>query len=102
MDSMLKSGVEDLFGRLGLTASSAITLFYQQVLFANGLPFQVLVPNEVTEKALQDAEEGRDVRHFDSIDSLFTSLKEEACQEQLGLNANLTETSNSASKGVGI
>ena len=82
MDSLLKKGAEDLFSRLGLTASSAITLFYQQVLYANGLPFPVLVPSEVTEQALRDAEAGRGVRSFDSMDSLFASLKDEECPEE--------------------
>lgn len=43
-DRQLKLEVEAIFGRLGLTASEAVDLFYQQVKLAGGLPFPVIIP----------------------------------------------------------
>ena len=45
IDPELKQNAEEIFTELGLTASQAITLFYKQVQFQNGLPFQVNLPN---------------------------------------------------------
>ena len=38
----LKKRAERVFGRLGLSTTEAITLFYRQVELRRGLPFQVV------------------------------------------------------------
>lgn len=45
-DRRLKLEVEAIFRRLGLTTSEALTLFYQQVKHARGIPFPVVIPRE--------------------------------------------------------
>ena len=50
IDPELKQNAEEIFTELGLTASQAITLFYKQVQFQNGLPFQVNLPNRSLEE----------------------------------------------------
>lgn len=76
VDAELKKGVEALFQDLGMSTSSAVTLFFQQALYKHGLPFQVVLPNDVTERAFKNAEQGRGVHAFDSMDELVASLKE--------------------------
>ncbi|MCK5350615.1 MAG: type II toxin-antitoxin system RelB/DinJ family antitoxin, partial [Desulfobacula sp.] len=40
----LKTDVENLFKKLGLSTTEAINLFYRQVKLRNGLPFNVVIP----------------------------------------------------------
>jgi len=50
IEPKLKAEVEDLFRKVGLSTTEAITLFYRQVKMRNGLPFDVVVPTKATEK----------------------------------------------------
>ena len=54
----LKAKAESVFDAIGLNASSAISLFYQQVVYSRGLPFDVCVPNDVTIAALEELDGG--------------------------------------------
>ena len=58
MDPSLKEEAENVFEALGLSATQAITLFYQQVKWYRGLPFEVRVPNEVTLKTFEETDAG--------------------------------------------
>ena len=52
MDPNLKEEVERILQELGLSATQAITLFYQQVRLSKGLPFEVRLPNQVTDEEI--------------------------------------------------
>lgn len=58
VDLNLKREAEGVFAELGLSATEAITLFYQQVILHRGLPFRMKVPNAETLEALQRARDG--------------------------------------------
>ena len=53
----LKYRVEEIFSKLGLSPTDAITLFYIQVILHHGLPFEVRIPNDESIEALQHAQE---------------------------------------------
>lgn len=55
----LKSTVEEIFEKLGLTTTEAINLFFSQVKLRKGLPFEVRIPNKVTRETLKKADEGK-------------------------------------------
>jgi DNA-damage-inducible protein J len=48
IDPALKAEVETILQELGLSATQAITLFYQQIKLHQGLPFAVRLPNQVS------------------------------------------------------
>ena len=76
----LKLEAERVLHDLGLSPTSAITLFYRQVVLQKGLPFGVLLPNEKTRKALTKSRRGDVVRSPD-VSHFFEELgfgKEEA------------------------
>jgi len=74
IDPQLKMNAEMVFKQLGLSASQAINLFYQQVQLRQSLPFESKeMPNETTIKALNDAEAGEGTC-FESTDKLFEDL----------------------------
>ncbi len=56
IEPKLKSEVETIFQEIGLNATQAITLFYKQVVLNRGLPFEVKIPNHITQEAIKDAE----------------------------------------------
>jgi len=65
-----KREAEQIFEKLGLTATDAITMFYHQVKRHRGLPFDVKIPNKETQEAMQDARSRKNVKRFSNIDDL--------------------------------
>ena len=61
IEPQLKEEASTLFRSLGLDLSTATGIFYRQALRCHGLPFEVKLdePNEITYKAMDDAENGR-------------------------------------------
>jgi DNA-damage-inducible protein J len=75
IDPELKNNAETIFRELGLTTAQAITLFYRQVDLQHGLPFEIKLPNETTERALADAKARYNLTDFETIDELFADLE---------------------------
>ena len=57
----LKDKAEQVFRKLGLTSTQAITLFYKQVELRNGLPFDVVIPNETTLRTFYETDAGKNL-----------------------------------------
>ena len=74
VDPQLKAEVEAVLEELGLSATQAITLFYQQIRLMQGLPFEVRIPNETTVKTFLATDNGKDVMRFENIAEMFDSL----------------------------
>jgi DNA-damage-inducible protein J len=70
----LKAEAEATLEKLGLSPSTAINLFYRQIVEHRGLPFQVRLPNVTTRRAMRDAESGRDLTHGESVDDLISDI----------------------------
>lgn len=70
----LKDRAEAMLEQLGLSATTAITLFYRQIIQQHGLPFDLRVPNVATQRAMHDARTGRGVDKAESMDELFAKL----------------------------
>lgn len=71
----LKENVATILKRLGLNESEAINMFYNMIQLNNGIPFEVKVPNEITEQTLRSTDQGKDLNSFDSPDEMFDSLE---------------------------
>ena len=74
MEPELKDSVEDIFNKIGLSTTEAVTLFYHQVKLRNGLPFEVAIPNEVTIKTMQETDASKNVVRTESKEDLFEQL----------------------------
>lgn len=68
MNRNLKEQGKNILGKLGMTHSQAITLFYTQIIHHGWLPFELKLPSDELIKALQDKSQ--------SEDSVYTSAKE--------------------------
>ena len=69
----IKQKAEDILHRLGLSPTEAIRMFYTQITLRNGMPFDVSIPNAMTEKALNESREGKNLESFESKEDLFKS-----------------------------
>ena len=74
VDPTLKQEAENIFEALGLSATQAITIFYQQVKWARGLPFEVRVPNEVTLQTFEETDAGENLVRCVNAQDLFAKL----------------------------
>lgn len=73
----LKERAEAILHQLGLTPSAAINMFYRQIVLRQSLPFEVVLPNETTRKAMSDARSGRDLIAARTADELNKELESE-------------------------
>lgn len=74
VDPVLKDEVEDLFEKLGLSTTQAITLFYQQVRLNQGLPFEVRIPNAVTRRTFAETDAGENFVRAENAEDMFARL----------------------------
>ena len=74
IEPKLKTDVEMLFKRIGLSTTEAINLFYRQVKLRNGLPFNVVIPNKTTEKVFKDTDAHRNLIRCEDADDMFQKL----------------------------
>jgi DNA-damage-inducible protein J len=70
----LKKKADNIFQKLGLTTTQAITLFYKQVELRKGLPFEVVIPSKSTRKTFQDTDAGRNLVVCKDVDDMFRKL----------------------------
>jgi DNA-damage-inducible protein J len=70
----LKKEVGKILSRLGLNHSSAVNMFYHQVLAQKGIPFDVKIPNKETLKALENSRKRENLTTYKNSDELFEDL----------------------------
>ncbi len=71
----LKEEVERIFKALGLTATEAITLYYEMIRLKKGIPFDVKIPNEETRQVIRASRNGIGVTAHDDSASYFEQIE---------------------------
>lgn len=79
IDDKVKKGAEAVFSSLGLTPTTAINLFYNQVIRTNSIPFELkATPNKETLAAMREVEEmekkPEKYKGYDSVYELMEDL----------------------------
>lgn len=80
IDSNVKENAEAVFAHLGITPTAAISLFYNQVIRTNSIPFELKadLPNDKTLSAINEVEEmeknPEKFKGYDDIDGLMEDL----------------------------
>ena len=87
LDPVLKKRAVNLFNRLGLDLSTAISLFLSQSVREGKIPFEIkLVPNEETLKAFKEVEymelHPEESKRYSSVDELMEDLETEICDKK--------------------
>ncbi len=70
----VKDEAEAVLNELGISPSDAVRIFYKQIVLQHGLPFGVLIPNERTQKTIDDAMAGRNLVTYDSTEAIFRDM----------------------------
>jgi DNA-damage-inducible protein J len=73
IDESVKQEATVVLAAIGLSVSDAMRLMLTRVAIEKALPFEPLVPNEVTIQAMRDARRGKTVKHK-SLDALMAEL----------------------------
>ncbi|HEU0085231.1 MAG TPA: type II toxin-antitoxin system RelB/DinJ family antitoxin [Bradyrhizobium sp.] len=59
IEPAVKKKAERIFAAIGISASDAVGMFYRQVVYRRGLPFDARIPNATTVAALEELEHGK-------------------------------------------
>jgi len=70
----LKKEVEDIFSKLGLSTTEAISLFYHQVKLLRGIPFDIRIPNETTIKTFKETDARKNLVECEDAGDMFKKL----------------------------
>ncbi|MHC4884778.1 MAG: type II toxin-antitoxin system RelB/DinJ family antitoxin [Planctomycetota bacterium] len=70
----LKEHAEDVFQKLGISVTQAITMFYKQVELREGLPFEVAIPKNTTQKTFESTDKGKDLVICKDAEDMFEKL----------------------------
>ena len=57
IDPEIKNKAQNIFRKLNISMSEAITLFLTQVTLKRGIPFDIKIPNDLTSDTLHKSEE---------------------------------------------
>ena len=70
----VKREAQNILSQLHMTMSEAIALYLTQITLHKGIPFEIKIPNEVTQKTLKDSEAGKNLHRADTVADLFEEL----------------------------
>jgi len=74
IDPSLKAEAEGILAELGMSPSDVIRVFYKQITLRRGLPFDVLLPNEETQRVLQESAAGEGHTEYPDVDAMFKAM----------------------------
>ena len=78
IDAALKQEAEKTLKSMGLSMSTAIHLFFRQVVNQRRIPFDIIAPdslNETTRRSMDDTLKGKNLsRKFSSVDEMCDEL----------------------------
>ena len=74
IDPEVKNKAQNIFSKLNISMSEAISLFLTQVTLNKGIPFDIRIPNDVTAKTLNDSVNGKELHKVSDVDELFQEL----------------------------
>lgn len=74
IEPILKEEVDSILKELGLSTSEAINLFYKQIKLRKGLPFQVVIPNDLTKKTFKETDKNLNIIESKTAEEMFKKL----------------------------
>ncbi|MBN1350928.1 type II toxin-antitoxin system RelB/DinJ family antitoxin [candidate division KSB1 bacterium] len=75
IDPEIKARAQEIFNKLHITMSEAISMYLTQVTLQQGIPFELKIPNELTVDTIRKSERGENLHKVDSVDDLFKELE---------------------------
>ena len=75
IDKQTKNQAQKTFKVLGISMSEAVKLFLRQVALHKGIPFDIKIPNALTDKTLRKSENRKNLHRTSNIEQLFKELE---------------------------
>jgi len=88
IDERIKAQAADALEAMGLTVSEAVRVFLHRVAVEQALPFEMKVPNAVTQAAMAEARRIDQARHA-GAQALFDGLSAEGHRKTAGEHAKV-------------
>jgi DNA-damage-inducible protein J len=76
IDVAIKDEAAAVLAAMGLTVSDAVRLLLTRIAREHALPFEPLIPNDKTVKAMKEARKGK-LRSFNNVKELMADLHED-------------------------
>ena len=73
-DPSLKLEIDQILGKLGLTTTEAINLFFHQIKLRRGIPFDLTIPNTTTLKTFKNTDNKKNVVKCRDAKDMFNKL----------------------------
>ena len=74
IDPIIKKNAQKILSTLNISMSEAISIYLTQVALHKGIPFEIKIPNKLTQKTLKKSEEGKELHKVSNVDKLFQEL----------------------------
>jgi len=74
IDETLKDEAALVLANMGLTVSDVVRVVLTKIAKEKALPFEMRVPNTLTETTMSKSERGEDVHHASNASDLFNQL----------------------------
>mgnify|MGYP001568668672 CR=1 FL=1 len=71
----LKSNVERILKKLGMTSTEAINLFYRQIQLRKGLPFDVKIPNKTTLETFKKTDANIELNTYEALEEFVEKMR---------------------------
>ena len=76
IEPKLKIKADTIIRKLGLNASQVVNALYAQIVMNNGVPFELKIPNKLTQKTLENSKKGKKLKRFSNMKELIKDLDE--------------------------
>lgn len=74
IDPRVKNNAQKVLNKLHISMSEAISIFLTQVSLNKGIPFEIKIPNKLTEETLLKSEKGEALHEVSDTKQLFKEL----------------------------
>ena len=74
IDPKVKTKAQKILNKLNISMSEAISLFLTQVSLNKGIPFEIKIPNKLTEETLSKSERGKELHKVSDTKELLKEL----------------------------
>ncbi len=74
VDPIAWDNAKEIFKEYNLTVTDAINIFLNKVRLEGGLPFDMKVPSQRLQSAIEEVKKGNTV-HYDSVEDMMKDLK---------------------------
>lgn len=74
IDPSVKINAQKILNKLNISMSEAISIFLTQVSLNKGIPFEIKIPNELTEETMSKSEDGIELHSVKDKKQLFKEL----------------------------